>query len=149
MISKILICLDGSKYSKQIIPIAMEIALNFKSKVFLLRVSPEPIVRRPPVPDDPMEDESYVIEARKNYNKISVYLEKHAGPYRQKGIEVNTFIQSGRAGDVIVSFAKEYGVDLIALGARGRGRVDRAVLGSVVSHTIKQTGIPTLVIRTK
>lgn len=149
MITKILICLDGSRYSKQIVPIAMEIALNFKSKVFLLRVSPEPIVRRPPVPGDPMEDESYVIEARKTYNKINKYLEKHAEPYRQKGIEVNTLTQSGRAGDVIVSFAKEHDIDLIALGARGRGRVDRAVLGSVVSHTIKETGIPTLVIRTK
>ena len=63
MIKKILICLDGSKYSEQIIPLAMEIALNFKSEVFLMRVSPEPIVKRPPVPGDPMEDESYVIEA--------------------------------------------------------------------------------------
>jgi nucleotide-binding universal stress UspA family protein len=95
-----------------------------------------------------MEDESYVIEARKTYNQINTYLEKHAEPYRQKGIEIKTVIQSGRAGDVIVSFAKEKDIDLIALGAHGRGRVDRAVLGSVVSHVIKETKLPTLVIRT-
>jgi nucleotide-binding universal stress UspA family protein len=148
MIKKILICLDGSKYSKQIIPLAMEIALNFKSEVFLMRVSPEPIVKRPPVPGDPMEDESYVIEARKTYDQINTYLEKHAEPYRQKGIEIKTVIQSGRAGESIVSFANQYGIDLVALGAHGRGRVDRAVLGSVVSHVIKETKLPTLVIRT-
>lgn len=148
MIKKILICLDGSKYSEQIIPLAMEIALNFKSEVFLMRVSPEPIVKRPPVPGDPMEDESYVIEARKVYDQLKTYLEKHAQPYQQKGIKINTIIQSGRAGESIVSFANLYGIDLIALGAHGRGRVDRAVLGSVVSYVIKETKLPTLVIRT-
>jgi len=148
MLKKILICLDGSEYSVQIMPLAMEIALNFKSEVFLLRVSPEPIVKRTPVPDDPMEDESYVIEARKVYNQLKTCLEEHAEPYRQKGIEIKTVIQSGRTGDVIVSFAKEKDIDLIALGAHGRGRVDRAVLGSVASYVIKETKLPALVIRT-
>ena len=148
MIKKILICLDGSKYSEQIIPFAMEIALNFKSEVFLLRVSPEPIVKRTPVPDEPLEAKSYVDEAGKCQDQLKTYLEKHAEPYRQKGIEIKTVIQSGRAGESIVSFANLYGIDLIALGAHGRGRVDRALLGSVVSHVIKETKLPTLVIRT-
>lgn len=148
MIKNILVCLDESKYSEQIIPFAMDIALNFKSEVFFLRVSPEPVVSKPPVPGDPMEDESYVIEARKTYNQIKAYLEEHAQPYRQKGIDIKTVIQAGRAGEIIVSFANEYGIDLIALGARGRGRIDRAVLGSTVSHVIKETKLPTLVIRT-
>jgi len=148
MITKILVCLDGSSYSEQIIPLAMDIALNFKSEVFFLRVSPEPIVTKPPVPGDPMEDESYVIEARKTYSQITAYLDEQAQPYRQKGIEIKNVIQAGRAGETIVSFAKEYGIDLIALGARGRGRIERAVLGSAVSHVIKETGLPTLVVRT-
>jgi len=69
MIKRILICLDRSKYSKRIIPVAMEIALSLKSEVFFLLVSDEDIITAPPVPDDPMEDESLVIEARKAYDK--------------------------------------------------------------------------------
>jgi len=148
MITKILICLDGSKYSEQIIPLAMDIALNFKSEVFLIRVSPEPIISKPPITGDPMEDESYVIEARKNYNQIEAYLQEQAKPYKQKDIKVMTVVQSGRAGELIVTIAKEYGIDLVALCALGRGRVDRAVLGSVVSYVIKETKLPTLVVRT-
>ena len=148
MIKRILICLDKSKYSKRIIPVAMEIALSLKSEVFLLLISDVDIINEPPVPDDPMEDESLVIEARKAYDKSMIYLEEQAKLHRQKGIEVKTFVQSGKAGDSIVSFASLYGIDLIALGSRGRGRIDRAVLGSVVSHVIKETKLPTLVIRT-
>ena len=95
-----------------------------------------------------MEDESLVIEARDAYDKSMIYLEEHAKLHRQKGIEVKTFVQSGKASDSIVSFASLYSIDLIALGSRGRGRIDRVVLGSVVSHVIKEAKLPTLVIRT-
>lgn len=52
---------------------------------------------------------------------------------------------SGKVGEAIVSAAKEERADLIILGTRGMGRVQRTFLGSVSDYVLHHSHIPVLV----
>jgi nucleotide-binding universal stress UspA family protein len=47
MFDRVLVCLDGSKLSEQILPYAVEEALRFQGKLVLLQVVPEPVAFSP------------------------------------------------------------------------------------------------------
>lgn len=50
-------------------------------------------------------------------------------------------------GVAILRVASEQGCDLIAVGTRGRGGVERALFGSVVDHVIRHAECPVLTLR--
>ena len=47
----------------------------------------------------------------------------------------------------IMTIARDFGVGLIAMATHGRGGVTRALLGSVATATIRQTGVPIVLVR--
>lgn len=50
-------------------------------------------------------------------------------------------------GACILRVASEQSCDLIAIGTRGRGGIDRALFGSVADHVIRHADSPVLAIR--
>ena len=54
---------------------------------------------------------------------------------------------TGDAAKEIATYAKEYGVDLIALGSHGEGALSNLVLGSVATKVIATVKTPVLVVR--
>lgn len=63
------------------------------------------------------------------------------------GIDVVTRIRVGRAASMIVQTANELDVDLIILGARGHGALERALLGSVSAEVVDQAHCGVLIAR--
>jgi len=59
-------------------------------------------------------------------------------------VEPDTVVLAGRPADALLRYAREHGVDLVALGARGRG-LSTAVLGSVAERAVRQHDVPVLV----
>jgi nucleotide-binding universal stress UspA family protein len=55
----------------------------------------------------------------------------------------------GRAGEAIVEEAARLGAELIVLGARGLGRMEGLLLGSVSSNVVRSSRVPVLVVRGK
>jgi nucleotide-binding universal stress UspA family protein len=55
---------------------------------------------------------------------------------RNAGLSVFSVIQEGDPKEVLVEAAKTWNADTIFIGARGMGRVERLVLGSVSSATV-------------
>jgi nucleotide-binding universal stress UspA family protein len=45
----------------------------------------------------------------------------------------------------LCSFAEEVTADVIVLGTRGRGRIKRALLGSVADYVVRNAACPVLV----
>jgi len=74
-------------------------------------------------------------------------LERAVARLRRPGIGVAARLVTGRAASVIVDVAEEIGADLVILGARGHGAIERAFLGSVSAEVVDQTHCSVLVAR--
>ncbi len=150
MFEKILVCLDGSENAEQILPYATEEALRFHSQVILLHVVPEPVVITPGVPGTtgvPVETPGMLEQMQKEQSESADYLERMANRLREKGLKVEPAVLQGTAGDVIVKYAGENDIGLIAIATHGRSGLGRAVFGSVADYVLRNSGLPILVIR--
>ena len=58
---------------------------------------------------------------------------------------IETRVLEGRPGPALCSFAEEVAADVIVMGTRGRGRIKRALLGSVADHVVRNAACPVLV----
>lgn len=66
---------------------------------------------------------------------------------QRPGIEVDCRVYEGRAGDVIVEAAADWGADLVVVGSRGHGTIESMLLGSVSSEIIDHAPCPVIVAR--
>jgi nucleotide-binding universal stress UspA family protein len=74
-------------------------------------------------------------------------LEQAVARLRRPGIGLAARLVTGRAASVIVEVAEEIEADLVILGARGHGAIERAFLGSVSAEVVDQTHCAVLVAR--
>jgi len=61
-------------------------------------------------------------------------------------LAVSGTVEEGEPDRRIVSYAKEKDVDLIVIGARGLGRIEGMLIGSVTDAVLKSAPCPVLVI---
>ena len=115
MLEKFLVCLDGSAPAEQIIPYITKEALAMHSKIILLRVIdlPEGIISlnipgTPAVPVSTPAAVKHTIMAEKEAND---YLKRKSRSLKAKGLDVDCIIQSGSAGQTIVKYAQENGLN--------------------------------------
>jgi nucleotide-binding universal stress UspA family protein len=156
MFDKILVCLDGSKLAEQILPYATEEALHFDSRLVLLQVVTPPSTFVTPgvpgVPGVPVAPSARAVtEAmQKDETAVRAYLESAARLIRAKGLKVDAVtLQGVLVGQMIVVYAKDNKVDLIAMATHGRSGLSRTVMGSIADYVIKESGLPILLIRPK
>jgi nucleotide-binding universal stress UspA family protein len=63
------------------------------------------------------------------------------------GAKVDTRVEAGDAGPMIVWVAEQIGADVIVVGSHGRGVLKRMVVGSVSEHVVHHAPCPVLVVR--
>jgi nucleotide-binding universal stress UspA family protein len=63
-----------------------------------------------------------------------------------RGLSVTTVLRHGDPAEEILSLVSAQPFDLICLGARGRGRISGALLGSVSSAVLHHSPVPVLVL---
>ncbi len=56
------------------------------------------------------------------------------------------FVPVGNAAAEIVKTAKDWPADLIVIGGHGRGRIERALLGSVADAVLRHAPCPVLIV---
>lgn len=152
MFRKILVCLDGSGFSEQILQYASEEATGSSKKIVLLRAVPislgttiavpgvvASIPPTAPTPEELAEEE----------NEARVYLQSKAKSLQALGIDVECVVLIGNPGESIVEYADKNNVDLIAIATHGRSGVRRIIFGSVAEHIIKTSKLPILLVKPK
>ncbi len=142
MFNRILVCLDGSTHSEQMVPYAAEIAHRFGAQVLLLQVLqiPSSLAAASAQGAESVIEE----EMRRLAYEAKQYLEGVAAGLRERGLAVNTVTIEGSPGDAIVEYAATSGIDLIAIATHGRKNIGRLVFGSVADHVMRHTHIPVL-----
>jgi nucleotide-binding universal stress UspA family protein len=61
---------------------------------------------------------------------------------------VETAVRKGEPGEAIVEYIDEAGIDMVAMGTRGRRGLRRFVTGSVTEHVVRRAHVPVVTVRT-
>jgi nucleotide-binding universal stress UspA family protein len=137
MFKHILVAIDGSAYSHEALPAAVEMAKQFDSEVLVLHASEHDRGRAVVYTlETPAAATMMVANAVKQ-------LEDAGLAAKGKLIDV----AAGHVAKAIVETANANGIDLIVMGSRGLSNIQGIMLGSV-THKVMQTAlIPVLVVR--
>jgi nucleotide-binding universal stress UspA family protein len=142
MFGKILVCLDGSNLSEQMLPYATEVAQRFGSRVVLLQVLqiPSSLAAASAQGAENVIEE----ELRRLAFEAHQYLDGVAEQFKDNGLPVEVVVIEGSPGDSIVQYASENNADLIVVATHGRKNLGRLVFGSVADHVMRHSTIPVL-----
>ena len=146
MYNTILVPLDGSDRSAQILPHAQALAQKFGSRLVLLQVVEPTAVAMMPAADavpyfDPDLLDRIMEEAK-------IYLAERQAELKAQGIEAVTYIETGPVVSTILALAEREHADLIAMGSHGRTGLARVFYGSVATGVLNQADRPLLLVRT-
>jgi len=144
MYRKILVPLDGSKFSEKALVEAEKVAKCFGSELVLFQVVPfMPIYGSPELVTPLIIDE-------KQKEAAEQYLANLSEELRKKDFKVSATVKTGQQVAMeIIDFAKGSGVDLIVMGTHGRSGITRWVLGSVTLKVLTRAETPILLLRSK
>ena len=129
-ISKMLVPVDGSEYAEKAARYAGLMARKIDAKVTLLYVQ-----------------ESGIFSLRPEATKAVGTRILSDAAKRFEGIEVDQKLESGDPAKIITKTASKENYDIIVIGSRGLGFVERFLLGSVSDHVIHYADVPVLVIK--
>lgn len=127
---RLLVTLDGSETSEQVLPYARELAARFHSTVVLLSVP------------EGSESDDYL-------EKLRLYLSRIQDALRSSGISSSVLCEGSGPAESILRHAESERVDLIMMVSHGRGGVARqnhVKLGSVVERVLQATPCPVFMV---
>ncbi len=138
MIKHILLAFDGSEPSSKAFDAAVDLAQRYQAQLHVLTVAEAPEI------GDEVETEA-VIEHARNYHKGLLHGLKHRGdPY---GVKPHFQMMVGHPAQQILEHAVLVKADLIVVGHRGHGALDRWRLGSVSHRIISYAECAVMVVR--
>jgi nucleotide-binding universal stress UspA family protein len=152
MYSQILVPLDGSENSERALPHAQELAQASGATLHLIQVvsrSEELDMVRGGGYD--LLAAEYSREQAREYiaariNRADEYLKEAAMRLETGGIKAETVVREGAAAENIIQYAQEKGIDLIIMGTRGQGGIQRFLLGSTTDRVLRTGHLPVLVV---
>jgi nucleotide-binding universal stress UspA family protein len=134
---RILVPLDGTKCSENIIPKVEELASNLKSSICLLRVVSAHTF---PGVDRTEAEVKVVREAEK-------YLQGWEDCLKAKGLTVDTHVRYGDSVEEILDHAAQEEIGLIAMSTFGHKGVKRFFFGSVAEKVLQHAPKPVFMVR--
>ncbi len=142
---RVLVTLDGSPESREILPFAKGLAKSSEATLVLLRIIPPHFSLTSPFTSH-VRHEYGGAEAEERAAREA--LEKEASLLEEEGYEVEYTTKSGvHPAEGILDYADEADIDLVAMATHGRGGVHRLVLGSVADKIIRGGNVPVLLHR--
>ncbi len=131
---KIVVPVDGSPTSGEVIPAVLDLARRTGAKVILVNVSDWVFHYRAPArpPNDPAVDAQFATAEKL---------------FQGAGLECLCLKLRGDAASILVDFCEDHQADLLAMGTHGRRGVTRWALGSVTEKVLRGASLPLLVVR--
>jgi nucleotide-binding universal stress UspA family protein len=145
----LLVPLDGSLFSEEAMPIAIDLARKCDASIGLVHICDPFWVSTSSfaAQDQPDEREGGLADVdRQALAAGRSYLERVAEDVRSQGISVHWEVRFGKPADEIVRAAETTEADLIVMATHGRGGIRRLPIGSVANEVLHRGTIPILVI---
>lgn len=149
MYESILVPVDESELSEQVVEQALAIAERFDSTVCAMHVVDDRGASHFSKSVNELAqdaDERREIDERREETG-SELTERVAEQANDRGIPVEQVVLVGDPAEVITDYAEEKGVDLIVLGAKGRSAVGKFLLGDVAGKVARHARTQVLLVR--
>ena len=164
---KVLIPLDNSEFSRQILPQVNRFLNPVDNELIILHVAPsKPTYSLSPAPPQPASEywpvpmppshqdadftkhpiydsqtrESLIIALEKRFKAEIVQLQK-------TGYTVSTVVKFGDPAQEILNFVEEEPIDLVAMSTHGRTGPSKIIFGSVAEKVLRKASVPLLLLR--
>ena len=140
--NEILVALDLSEHSEDVLRFAAELAGRMGSRLTLLHLAaPDPdFVGFEAGPKSVRE--SRASELHNEHRKLQAWADQQ----RSDGIDSRALLVQGPTVEGIIAEAKKLNANLIVLGSHSKSRISELVLGSVSHGVLKSSPIPTLIV---
>jgi nucleotide-binding universal stress UspA family protein len=140
-VRRVLVTLDGSSFAERVLPWVQRVSEATSAQVLLLAVPevPEPSLY------GAMADVVDELRAKAEANARR-YLERVAVQLLDAGMAVQFLVEGSRPATTILDVAERNQVDLIMLATRGRGGMERLMLGSVADRVVHHSRCPILLV---
>jgi len=148
-IERVLLATDGSKYSDMVTQFLLNLPLPRQSQVIVVTALQSHLAAWVKTPTLDFRTNQEILarlqaaeesEAR----KITAKAEKQ---FQAKGYKTTSVVMMGGAAESILSAAKKYKPDIIALGSRGLGGITSLLLGSVAERVARYVNCSVLISR--
>lgn len=156
--NRILVPLNGSKESEQIMPHVQHIAQLYEAKITLMRVirsanhraafvNLEKEIKEEIVPEHLLSQLGKHQELER-IKKAKNYLLNWRNQFQEHGYDVEVKLLYGRPIDSIVAVAEESNADLIAMTSQAKVGLEQFLYGSVASGLLNRLSRPMLIVHT-
>jgi nucleotide-binding universal stress UspA family protein len=163
--TKVLIALDGSAWSRQILTPIRQLLSPAAHEIVLLRVAelPTGIVGAPPRPisaswmgtmHESRHDLEYTLhpiyDSQQEANEraaIEMTLLPDQRLLQHDGYTVASMVRFGEPAEEIADFARQANIDIVAMATHGQAGLRHLLLGSVAEQVLRELTIPVLLIR--
>ncbi len=125
---KMLLAIDGSRYSDTAASTAMSLAKHLHASVFVVSIAS-------------------TAHQEKRHRQTVAAIERVENFLSQEGISVEGRVLSGNPAEAILEVAKAKGIDLIVMGSHGHTGLNKILLGSVSDRVIASAECATLVVK--
>ena len=139
---KILVATDGSRSSTEAVAFGIELAAEQKTELIFVHVVPLLDV----VPATGFGSLGGALPHDVTEYDRTLLDEAVAAAAEHEIVATTALLRGDPVGE-IVSFAETHGVDLIVVGSRGHGALERALLGSVSRGVLADAKRPVLIVR--
>ena len=130
-LSRILFCADFSKNSERALNYALSGAAEYDAELTLLHV---------------LEEIPSLAKTEEALAEATEQLDKLIPPDVRKTRKIKTVVRIGKPYRKIIQFALEEQTEMVAMGVRGRGALDRAVFGSTTYRVMQLGSCPVLAV---
>ncbi len=137
-IKKILVPLDGSKYSFHALDVAISLSSHYSSSIMAVYVFDLPITLEFGVIDPVGERLKKKILGVMNTAKLRC---------EAQNIPFKSIMKHGKVEPGIIDVAKKEKCDVIVIGKRGKSSVSEIFLGSVSHYVIHHSKIPVIIVK--
>jgi nucleotide-binding universal stress UspA family protein len=136
--TKVLLATDGSAEARLAATTAADLAKSTDSELHVVHVGELRPTFLSQTEEEPAELRR---EARRRLDEEVRRVEEAGGTVEE------AHLRQGRADEEITDLAESLGIGLIVMGSRGRGRIRRALMGSVSDSVVRHAHCPVTIVR--
>ena len=147
MYKKILVPLDGSEFSEQVLSHVRTISLACQVPEVVLLIVVKPIDNSEIIAN--MGDEWVREITKREQTTAEGYIRKVTDDLAKDGIAAQPLVLVGNPPHEILEYVSNNQIDLVIMGTHGRSGPSRWALGSATERVAKHSKAPVLIVRTK
>ena len=136
--TRILVATDGSREAQLAATTAADLANTTNSELHVVHVGQFEPTFLAQTEVEPAELER---EAQSQLDEEVRSVEEAGGTVKE------AYLRLGKADEEVVELAERMGIGLIVMGSRGRGRIRRALMGSVSESVVRHAHCPVTIVR--